>query len=597
MTTPKKVVQVLYRFFWPRPMNARAFMKLLLALGLAAQPLSLAAADGLADLVQKADATESLGTAPQPNRIPVPTADALRRSASKVNEVFGADAKGATSAEAKAKLAVDLLGHAAETTDPTDCYVLIDASRGLAAESGDIDTALEAIKRLAARYVVDGDDLRITTLEIAATKSPPTAAGKIVSALVGVAADQKEARDLASAEKTLQLAATAARRAKDRDAQKLVVDELSDIRERRKLAARLQPLIDAVAADPSDREASTGLGRFRCFIEDDWRAGLALLARGSDADLATLAKAELVSNSSAANHLQLADRWWEYAAAKKGPDAAPAESRARMHYGMALGDLDGLEKARVQKRLETTVSGGKAAAKRPKDLVLCLDASAPGALRGPDGLAFDKSQMNEMPVAEWIDVGKPRLIARQKNPAMLPSLRAGAFGKLPGVSFNGKSLLLVDAPPPEAATIAVVFRVTNARSVMCVVGGPSEQPGTRLESRETGALRFVVYQSPSLADFCQTPDNLLKDSRSSMVTATWPNPFALRVNGQPFPGKAPPRFEASEGTALVIGAMDEKALYPLIGDIGELRIYSRALNPGEISAVETELAGKWGVAR
>lgn len=569
----------------------------LLLLTSLAQPVSLDAADGLADLIQEAEPAGGPGSSPRPNRIPVPGADALRRSASKVNDVFGADAKGATSAEAKAKLAVDLLGHAAETADSTDCYVLLDASREFAAESGDIDTAFEATNRLAARYTVDGDALRIATLETAATRSPPAAVGKIVSALVGIASDQKEARDLAAAEKTLQLAATAARRGKDRDAQKLVVEELSDVRERRKLATKLQPLIDKVAADPSDREAATDLGRFRCFVEDNWKAGLPLLARGADADLATLAKAELVSDSSAANHLQLADRWWEYAAAKKGPDAAPAESRARMHYSMALGELDGLEKARVQKRLETTVSGGKAAAKRPKDLVLCLDASAAGALRGPDGRAFDKGQMNEMRVAEWIDVGKPRLIARQTNPALLPSVRAGAFGKLPGVSFNGRAVLIADLPPPPAATIIAVFKVNKAGSVMCIVGGPSDQPGARLESRETGALRMVVYKSPSVADFSQTPDGLLKDSRNSVVAATWPNPFTLRFNGQTFPAKAPARFDAAEGKAIVVGAMDEKASFPLVGDIAELRVYSRILNPGEISAVESELAGKWGVAR
>jgi hypothetical protein len=313
--------------------------------------------------------------------------------------------------------------------------------------------------------------------------------------------------------------------------------------------------------------------------------------------LVTLAKAELATNSSAANHLQLADRWWEYAAAKKGPDAAPAESRARMHYGMALGELDGLEKARVQKRLETTVSGGKAAAKRPKDLLLCLDASAAGALRGPDGRAFDKGQMNEMPVAEWIDVGKPRLIARQKNPSLLPSVRAGAFGKLPGVSFNGKAVLAVDLPPPAAGTIIAVFKASKVGSVMCIVGGPSDQPGARLETRETGALRLVVYKSPSVADFSQTPDGLLKDSRNSVVAATWPNPFSLRVNGQIFPAKAPARFDPADGKAIVVGAMDEKAAFPLVGDIAELRIYSRILNPGELSAVESELAGKWSGAR
>lgn len=559
------------------------------------------AADGLDSLLQSAETVAAdegdVAAAPNAGRLPIPSAEARRRSASKINEIFGADAKGATAPEAKSKLAASLLDHAKDTPDPTDRYVLLDASRSLAAEAGDVDTAFKAISELAARYQVDGDASRLEVLETAAAKCPPAAIARIVPAILQLSSRSKDGGDLDSAEKAVQLAATAARRSKDRDLQKTVQEELSDIRERKKVAAKLQPLLDKVSADPSDREAASALGRFRCFVEDNWSAGLPFLAKGADDDLAPIARAELAEPKALAARIQLGDAWWAYASNHKGPEAAAAEARARIHYGAALGDLEGLEKARVQKRLETSVAGGKSAAKRPRNLVLWLDASAPGALRGPDGQVFDKSQAKEMKIAEWIDVAGGRAVAKQTNAGRFPTARANAFGKNSSVVFDGNSTLTVEIAPPAAGTIAIACRAKSTNTFMHLVGATDGKPGIRVGTRVNGAVNMQVVQNTTVNEVCESQPGIFVDSRTVVVAGTWPSPFTIRINGRLFPASAPAKFNASAGNAIIVGAMHDGGGFPFMGEIGEIRLYDRVLQDGEITNLEAELTGKWGSSR
>jgi hypothetical protein len=275
------------------------------------------AADGLDPLVEEAAIStpeaETPAASPRQRRLPPPTTDAARQSAAKAGGIFGADAKEANSAHKKSTLAAGLLQHAADTPDATDCYVLLDAAKSLASEAGDVDACFRAIAELAQRDEVAGDALRLAALEAMATKSPTASVPEVATDLLRVADRRKNKRDLKTAEAATQLAATAARRGKDRDHQKAVLEELADIRDRKKAAAKVQAWLDRLAADPSDREASLEIGRFRCFVEGDWAAGLPFLARCSDEELARLTKGELSQPASAAAAIvQMGDAWWAY---------------------------------------------------------------------------------------------------------------------------------------------------------------------------------------------------------------------------------------------------------------------------------------------
>ena len=553
------------------------------------------AADGLDALLEQADkAAPEAGApaaAPAQRRLPPPTADAAKRSAAKVGEIFGADAKEANSADKKGALAAGLLQHAADTPDATDRYVLLDAAKSLATEAGDVDACFRAIAELASLYEVDGDALQMAALEAMVTKSPAAAVPEVATALLRVAERQKNKRDLKTAEEAAQLAATAARRGKDRDIQKAVLEELADIRDRKKAAAKVQPWLDRLAADPSDREASLEVGRLRCFIEDDWAAGVPFLARGSDEELARLAKGELSQPDSAAARVQLADAWWAYASGHKGPDSPAAEARARIHYAGALGDLDGLEKARVQKRLETSLTGGKALSKRPRNLVLWLDASTPGAMRGPNGQPFDRAAGAKMPVSAWVDHGSNVAVTVGVG-AKPPTIDATALAGLPGVIFTGEERLMGAFNMPQSGSIAVVLQVATLAD-MRALGCMEKDPGIRLAVRPDGGMWLEFAKNFAGGPTAQAPKDSVAAGKLLVVTGFWSDSVGFRLNGSQFVSPANPAPDVSTGRALVLGAMTEQGTYSFKGVLGEVRIYDEVLSPPALATLETDLRRKW----
>jgi hypothetical protein len=557
------------------------------------------AADGLAALLEEANASAPVVAAtadgPTQRRLPRPTAAAARQSAVKVGEIFSADAKEANSPEKKSALAIGLLQHAADTTDATDRYVLLDAAKSLATAAGDVDACFRAIAELARLYEVDGDALQMAALEVMATKSPGAAVPEVATALLRVAERHKNRRDLKTAEEAAQLAATAARRGKDRDLQKAVLEELADIRDCKKAAAKVQPLLDRLAADPSDREAALEIGRFRCFVEDDWAAGLPFLARGSDEDLARLAKGELSQPESAASRVQLADAWWAYASSHKGPDGAAAEARARIHYAGALGDLDGLEKARVQKRLKTSLAGGKSLSKRPRNLVLWLDASAPGAIRGPNGQPFDRAAGAKMPVSAWVDHGSnvTLTVGAGSKP---PAIEATALDGLPGVVFTGEERLMGPFSMPQSGSIAVVLQVATIAD-MRPLGCMEKDPGIRLSIRPDGGMWLEFAKNFAGGPTARAPKDSVEAGEPLVVTGFWSDSVGLRMNGSQFVSPANPAPNVSSGQALVLGAMTEQGTYSFKGILAEVRIYSEVLSPAAFAMLETDLRRKWSARK
>ena len=75
---------------------------------------------------------------------------------------------------------------------------------------------------------------------------------------------------------------------------------------------------------PDDPEACLVVGRWSCFRQDDWDAGLKLLAKGSDAALKSLAAKELESKpSAAAERVARGDAWWDMAEHSTGTARLP----------------------------------------------------------------------------------------------------------------------------------------------------------------------------------------------------------------------------------------------------------------------------------
>ncbi len=94
------------------------------------------------------------------------------------------------------------------------------------------------------------------------------------------------------------------------------------------------------------------MGKYLCFVRQDWPAGLAHLAAGDPGALQEAARDELAGSDAAGDTVKLADGWWRLGQAAKGKERSGMIARSRHWYETALPHLAGLTEARVAQRLQ-----------------------------------------------------------------------------------------------------------------------------------------------------------------------------------------------------------------------------------------------------
>jgi hypothetical protein len=94
------------------------------------------------------------------------------------------------------------------------------------------------------------------------------------------------------------------------------------------------------------------VGRFLCFINDNWPEGLAHLCKSSDPSLRALAQAELAGAAEPPRLLDLGNRWWDAAQARGGLARRHLVAHAASFYRQALPALSGLNRTAALKRIE-----------------------------------------------------------------------------------------------------------------------------------------------------------------------------------------------------------------------------------------------------
>lgn len=235
------------------------------------------------------------------DRVPVPHAAMQKEAEQLVKEVFTEEYT-KTKPEEKAALAGKLLKQADGTKDDLAAkYVLWREASALAAQGGDVETALAAVDQMAAVFAVDAVALKKTVL---------TTVGSVT-----------------------------------RDA------ELS-----RALGA-MKNLIEK----PDDPAANLAVGRYLCFAKNDWAKGLPLLARSAVPGLKAAAETDLATPKDAQGQLAAGDSWWDLA--EKETDRtvkAGYLSRGTFWYRRALPSLTGFAKVKAEKRLAAAASEASA---------------------------------------------------------------------------------------------------------------------------------------------------------------------------------------------------------------------------------------------
>jgi hypothetical protein len=96
-------------------------------------------------------------------------------------------------------------------------------------------------------------------------------------------------------------------------------DAASQIRQKRldaqlKAFPLVKPALAALQKDPADPQSNVILGEYTCFIKNDWRSGLTMLARGDDLPLKQLAQMDLQDPEDTDPQIAIADGWLAMAA-------------------------------------------------------------------------------------------------------------------------------------------------------------------------------------------------------------------------------------------------------------------------------------------
>jgi hypothetical protein len=299
---------------------------------------------------------EVKGTEDDLQRFSVPTEKQQADTLSLIREVYAEDWAAAKTAIQKQVLARKLYEEGLSTNDdPNSRYMLFRVSRDIAIQNGDAASALAVTDEMMKFYNIDTVDAPLDVIKrLAASRTTSPAAFKVMAESAISLTDRAIESDRYDVVVELsELALSSAKRARDLTLSQLatakvklatiVKDQYEEVKESQ----------DLLKADPANPAANLSVGRFRCFVKGDWKSGLLMLALGNDASLRNIAVAELeAEGDEPLEKLKLGDAWWGIAEKMPEEFQQAAKQRALMHYTDVHQALEGITKARIDKRLK-----------------------------------------------------------------------------------------------------------------------------------------------------------------------------------------------------------------------------------------------------
>jgi len=254
---------------------------------------------------------------------------------------------------ARRKLTAALLAQVEKSKDaPTDQFVLLAAVIDSAIESADLSAAFRAADKMSESFDVDPIALKIdAALKLGPKSSVPDKAAENVSAAIDLADQLAQAEEFITAVKictAIQPATTASPALRTQMQQ-----HLRDFTAAREAADNYSRDLAKLKDSPNDPAANLSVGRYLCFVKNDWPAGLPMLAKSADPLLKSRADFELTHPTTTEEITHVADTWW--VAAEKQTDTLSKiaiTSHAAAIYSSVIDQLAGLRKLQILQRIE-----------------------------------------------------------------------------------------------------------------------------------------------------------------------------------------------------------------------------------------------------
>ena len=238
-------------------------------------------------------------------------------------------------------------------SDPVNHFALLSECIGGAAVVGDVDAGWAACNQIEANYEVIALP-HIDFIKRIKNQLTPESANNLHLKGAGLVQDRiaddryEEASDLA------QVLSKSLRRLPGAKSAYASLVKQSNLLE--KEFEHIQDDLKTLTKKPKDVNANDKVGRFYFLHKKDFKKAIPYFARGVKGPIRDLATYQLsLESPSTKESLAIADRWWEL-----GKDAETNSFKliATIRYQGIVGELNGLNKIRVEKRIQEIMSTG-----------------------------------------------------------------------------------------------------------------------------------------------------------------------------------------------------------------------------------------------
>lgn len=295
---------------------------------------------------------------PGTQRIPEPDAEAQKQAVKALKDLFKEEYTRKTAAE-QLDLARKLLATSADASiDMSTKYACLTEARDLAVAAADAGLALEALTLLGKSYLIAVPAAKLAVLnKLTAGAKDPEKIRALGKAYHDLARDSVASEDYETATAAAAKSDTLARALKDAALSERIAELKKDLATLKSEYQKVKSSIDNPAGGDAD-----AVGRYLCFVRNDWAAGLKLLSESGKPPLKELAAKDLAAPETTEGQVELGDAWWQLAQAEKMAwKKQNLLGRSRRWYEKAQPNVTALVKVRVNKRLaemESTSPGG-----------------------------------------------------------------------------------------------------------------------------------------------------------------------------------------------------------------------------------------------
>jgi hypothetical protein len=289
---------------------------------------------------------------------PIPSKEAQAKIETLLKEIYQ---KEFTKAQAdpmeRGRLAQTMLAEGRETKDDAaGRYVLLLNAHNLAAQAGDVTTALAAADELAQSFVIPASTIfgmKIKMLQQASKVegAAPDAYQSVIDRALVILDDTLDADDYPSSVALINAAEQAARKMRSIALVVAMRKKQAEVERLQKEFQRWQPFADRLAKNPKDAAANFELGKYQALVKGNWERGLPMLIQGKGA-LQALAGMDLATTKANSGQLAVATRWQAAADTLDPTFQTQARLRAYYWYQQALNDANEKTRPTIEVKLK-----------------------------------------------------------------------------------------------------------------------------------------------------------------------------------------------------------------------------------------------------